>query len=165
MLLPIYTAAFVRSDGTESAPASTEDESDVSSDLATLVSTIIDFLVQATSRKSVRVAMKSDEGRTTLLRTVEVAIRFAYMTTDDEEDWAEDPNAFIADEDDELVAYNVRNASLDLVTALVENVGTSALESLSAAFSSIGSESAQKQGEGDDDWCVRYLLWSPTTGR
>lgn len=31
-----------------------------------------------------------------------------------EDTWASDPNAFVADEDDEMLTYNVRAASIDL---------------------------------------------------
>ena len=33
-----------------------------------------------------------------------------------EESWAADPNAFVADEDDEMVSWNVRAACTDFVT-------------------------------------------------
>lgn len=43
-----------------------------------------------------------------------------------EDSWASDPNAFVADEDDEMVSYNVRAAAIDFVAVrsflLVERV-------------------------------------------
>ena len=139
-LLPVYEAACLSSSSDFSLPSAStgEEDSDVSTDLGTLVASIIDFVAQAGRRKAVRAVLTDGRGPSaTLVEFCLKAIDFAKMTTDDvslacwcggnallmrprssiqEENWASDPNAFVADEDDEmLTAYNVRSAALDLV--------------------------------------------------
>jgi len=85
-LFPIYTAASLSnsSDFTIPSSQSGEEDSDVSSDLGTLVSTVVDFLAQTVRRKSVR-SLFADGNKPTpaLVDMLVKAIEFAKMTTDD----------------------------------------------------------------------------------
>lgn len=85
-LLPIYEAACLSSSSDFSLPSAStgEEDSDVSTDLGTLIASVIDFVAQAGRRKSVRALLS--EGRRPSASLVEFcakAIDFAKMTTDD----------------------------------------------------------------------------------
>lgn len=139
-IAPVYRAAFLSSSSDFDVPAPVEEDSQVASDLPGLVATMLDFLCQTVKRKSIK-SLFVEAGKATALldASIGIALTFAQMTADDvcllgtisaaasdllaasqEESWATDPNAFVADEDDEMATYNVRAASIDLV-----NVSTS----------------------------------------
>lgn len=68
--------------------------------------------------------MFSEKGAENLLApAVQAAFSFARMTTDDEENWENDPNAFVADEDDEMINYSVRATCVDFVIVSVLSFG------------------------------------------
>jgi hypothetical protein len=116
-LLPIYDAAYLSNSSDFSIPstASGDEDSDISMDLGTFVATILDFIAQAARRKTVRSLFAENNKATAgLVEFLKQAIEFSKMTTDDEDTWASDPNAFVADEDDEMVSQNVRSAALDM---------------------------------------------------
>lgn len=93
-----------------------------------------------------------------------------------EDSWASDPNAFVADEDDEMMtAYNVRSAALDLaivshsppytsayrltspqLQAFVETLGDSAYRALQAACERAAQRAEQQKAAGDEDWWKGY---------
>jgi hypothetical protein len=201
-LLPVYEAACLSSSSDFSLPSAStgEEDSDVSTDLGTLVASIIDFVAQAGRRKAVRSVLTDGRGPSaSLVEFCLKAIDFAKMTRDDvsladmvrvvgmvwlirwryskqEDNWASDPNAFVADEDDEMMtAYNVRSAALDLVIvsrdslyptaftltphqwqAFVETLGDSAYRALQAAFERAAQRAEQQKAAGDEDWWKGY---------
>lgn len=85
-LSPVYESACLSNSSDYSLPSTStgEEDSDVSSDLGTLVATVLDFVGQAARRKSVRMVLV--EGRQPSAALVDFcnkAIDYARMTTDD----------------------------------------------------------------------------------
>ena len=138
LLHPLYETHYLSSTSDASLPTSTGDEdSDVPSDLPGLVAAMMDFTTQAARRKGCREMFVGGDGMgTPLLESSSVvAIAYAMMTADDvrfysplrsgaerrltsqsqEESWANDPNAFVADEDDEMVGCSVRISGVDFI--------------------------------------------------
>ncbi|KPV76594.1 uncharacterized protein RHOBADRAFT_52581 [Rhodotorula graminis WP1] len=158
-LFPIYTAASLSNSSDFTLPTSQtgEEDSDISSDLGTFVSTVVDFLAQAVRRKAVRsLFIEGPRPTPALVDMLAKAIEFAKMTTDDEDSWATDPNAFVADEDDEMMSYNVRSASLDLVQSFVETLSGPSLVALQSAFQAVASSADRLRAQGDEDWWKGY---------
>ncbi|GAA5921433.1 hypothetical protein JCM3775_003046 [Rhodotorula graminis] len=158
-LFPIFTAASLSNSSDFTLPTSQtgEEDSDISSDLGTFVSTVVDFLAQAVRRKAVRsLFVEGPRPTPALVDMLAKAIEFAKMTTDDEDSWATDPNAFVADEDDEMMSYNVRSASLDLVQSFVETLSGPSLVALQSAFQAVASSADQLRAQGDEDWWKGY---------
>ncbi|GAA5974253.1 hypothetical protein JCM11641_003356 [Rhodosporidiobolus odoratus] len=158
-LSPIYTAAYLSNSADLSIPSSTtgEEDSDVSTDLPTLVSTILDFVAQAARRKAVRsLFVTGGKPATGLVDFLIKAIELAQMTTDDEETWASDPNALVADEDDEMASYNVRAAALDMSIAFVETFSDTGLAALQTAFERVGTAAEQLRSQSNEDWWKGY---------
>ncbi|KAE9038355.1 hypothetical protein PR001_g5591 [Phytophthora rubi] len=56
-----------------------------------------------------------------------VMIGYMQITVSQMESWQEDPNKYVADEDDESLAFNVRNAAADLLTELEAVLGRKAV--------------------------------------
>uniref|UniRef100_A0AAV1T7M1 Importin N-terminal domain-containing protein n=1 Tax=Peronospora matthiolae TaxID=2874970 RepID=A0AAV1T7M1_9STRA len=56
-----------------------------------------------------------------------VMIGYMQITVSQMESWQEDPNKYVADEDDESLAFNVRNAATDLLTELEAVLGRKAV--------------------------------------
>lgn len=138
LLHPLYETHYLSSTSDATLPTSTGDEdSDVPSDLPGLVAAMMDFTTQAARRKGCREMFVGADGRgTPLLESSSVvALAYAMMTVDDvhhypspprhraptdpfsiqEESWANDPNAFVADEDDEMVGCSVRISGIDFI--------------------------------------------------
>ncbi|GAA5855822.1 hypothetical protein JCM8547_000374 [Rhodosporidiobolus lusitaniae] len=158
-LLPLYTAAYLSNSSDFSIPSSStgEEDSDISTDLSSLVSTILDFIAQAARRKTVKaVFVEGSKPTPALVEFLVKTIELAQMTTDDEESWAADPNAFVADEDDEMVLYNVRAAALDVAISFTETFSSTALVALQSAFEAAAGTAEQLRSEGDEDWWKRY---------
>lgn len=134
-----YQRAFVSSSSDVSVPAPSEEDSQVAADMPSLVSTALDFVAQSARRKGVKdTFVQNGEATQALLATCQLACVYAQMTSDDvsrqaktdphrsenrewlllisqEDNWASDPNAFIADEDDEMLTYSPRAAAIELV--------------------------------------------------
>ncbi|CAI5700610.1 unnamed protein product [Peronospora effusa] len=56
-----------------------------------------------------------------------IMIGYMQITVSQMESWQEDPNKYVADEDDESLAFNVRNAATDLLTELEAVLGRKAV--------------------------------------
>ncbi|KAJ6609355.1 ARM repeat-containing protein [Mycena sp. CBHHK59/15] len=85
----------------ESVPRSSENES---IELPQLICPIIDFTAAVTRGGKARGC-------------------FLQMTNDDEENWATNANAFVAQEEDETQPYSVRVAGFDLLACLIDQTG------------------------------------------
>ncbi|GAA5887335.1 hypothetical protein JCM6882_002496 [Rhodosporidiobolus microsporus] len=158
-LLPIYTAAYLSNSSDFSIPSSSggEEDSDISTDLPSLVSTVLDFVAQGARRKAVKgLFVEGGKPSAGLVEFLVRGIELAQMTTDDEDSWASDPNAFVADEDDEMASYNVRAAALDMSIAFIETFSDTALLALQSAFSSVASSSEQQRAQSSEDWWKGY---------
>ncbi|GAA5868959.1 hypothetical protein JCM16303_000320 [Sporobolomyces ruberrimus] len=154
-LLPIYDAAYLSNSSDFSVPSagSGDEDSDISMDLGTFVATILDFIAQAARRKTVRSLFAENNKPTPgLVEFLKQAMEFSKMTTDDEETWASDPNAFVADEDDEMVSQNVRSAALDMAIAFVETFTSSGFVALQSAFETLAAQSQQLRSQSNEDW-------------
>ncbi|KAM0754424.1 ARM repeat-containing protein [Meredithblackwellia eburnea MCA 4105] len=149
LLLPLYTSVSLSSSSLSPPSPSEESSGDVPSDLSTLVSTLVDWETQVVGR-----ARRTGQGL--LTKAVETAVWFGRMTTDDEDNWASDPNAFVADEDDDMVTFNVRAACLDYVGALVEQFEDKTIKTLWTVFEKVAVESEKAKESGDADWWKAY---------
>ncbi|BGP06448.1 hypothetical protein JCM10049v2_002270 [Rhodotorula toruloides] len=158
-LHPLYTAAYLSNSSDFSVPssASGEEDSDISTDLSTLVSTVLDFVAQAVRRKAVRpVLVENQKPTQAFVVFLRRAIEYAQMTTDDEESWASDPNAFVADEDDEMSSYNVRSAAIDMAIAAVETLQDPGLSAMQVAFGQVAQAADSSRSQSDEDWWKGY---------
>eukprot|EP00698_Gefionella_okellyi_P025968 TRINITY_DN974_c0_g1_i2.p1 TRINITY_DN974_c0_g1~~TRINITY_DN974_c0_g1_i2.p1 ORF type:complete len:932 (-),score=219.47 TRINITY_DN974_c0_g1_i2:531-3326(-) len=81
-----------------------------------------------------------------------ITITYMQMTSDQEEIWSTDANAFIADDEDDSWAYTTRVCAADLFTEIVEVYGEDGLRAIiNAAFARM-ADAAQRQQAGHPQW-------------
>lgn len=111
-LLPTFTANYLHSSGFR--PQTLEDEPQ---ELTRLMAALIDFVSSVARGGKAKSWFETDQnqaGGNNLAPLVTMLVRWAQMTRDNEEEWAEDANLFVAQEEDETQAYSVRVAVFDL---------------------------------------------------
>lgn len=115
LALPVYHHAYLSSTADFDIPVTEdEDASSVPSDLPGFVVTVFEFLAGAVRLKAAKKLYIANKQPTELLQlSIESVMAYGQMTTDEEDDFATNPNAFVADEDDEAAAYSVRAAAND----------------------------------------------------
>ncbi|KAL8280102.1 hypothetical protein RQP46_007432 [Phenoliferia psychrophenolica] len=157
LLAKVYETSYLSSSADFDRPQSEEEDSDVPTDLSTLIATLLDFETQVSRKKSVREFFVGRNGPGEgMEHSMDQALAYARMTTDDEDSWASDPNAFVADEDDEMVSWNVRAACTDFVTGLIDTYGEYALKALWSAFQRRAAECDASKLRSEDDWWKGY---------
>ncbi|KAJ8502778.1 hypothetical protein ONZ45_g11445 [Pleurotus djamor] len=127
-----------------SAPGTSEDES---VDLSQLACPIFDFVGRIVRHGKAGAWL--DDSNTTLL--VSAVFKIAQMTTDDEETWASNVNAFTAQEGDDSV-YGTRVAAFDLLTSLIDRNPVQIATTFQTIIQQVVSTSMQARDNGDQDW-------------
>ncbi|KAK4058553.1 hypothetical protein OIO90_000715 [Microbotryomycetes sp. JL221] len=151
--IEVYRAAYLSSASEFDIPSEQEEDSQVAADLPSVVAGALDFLSQAVRRKG-NGNLRDDPD--VVMAITRLVFTYAQMSTEDEDSWASDPNAFIADEDDEMLSFTPRAASLELANAVVEMIGTPAWSILWRAFQKRAHESDEARTRGEEDWWKGY---------
>ncbi|KXN85718.1 Importin-9 [Leucoagaricus sp. SymC.cos] len=128
----------------EPVPTTSEDET---IDLAQLISPIIDFISDVTRRGKSKEWLEAN-----LHQLVSVIFNYSQITQDDEENWANNANAFVAQEDDETQAYSIRVAGFDLLSVLAERSPAQTTRASAATIQQIIQSSQQARDGGNNDW-------------
>ncbi|PAV22617.1 ARM repeat-containing [Pyrrhoderma noxium] len=137
-LLPTFSSA--------ESPSLSEEDEPIS--LSMLGCPIIDFIAVITRGSKAKFWLTPSN----VEALVVVLCGWMQMTDEDEENWANDANAFVAHEDDETQSYSLRVAGLDLVANLVEREPGVTISALSQAISKIVPESQQARKSGSTEW-------------
>ncbi|KAF8215831.1 ARM repeat-containing protein [Mycena galopus ATCC 62051] len=127
--------------GAESAPRSSENES---IELPQLICPIFDFTA-AVTRGGKSKGWFENGNLSALIASV---FNFLQMTNEDEEMWATNPNAFVAQEEDETQPYSVRVAGFDLLARAGKRDWWRPLE---ASLAAIGSQAEAVQDCVEDE--------------
>ncbi|GJJ12042.1 hypothetical protein Clacol_006283 [Clathrus columnatus] len=143
VLLPSFAKYNIYS--TDIAPTSSEDEIITIPRLAT---PIIDYISSLSRRSAAKIWFDS----TNLIPLTCAIFQWIQMTGEDEELWTNNPNAFLAQEDDESQEYSVRVAGLDLLSNLLERFPTDATRALEAATTKLIDSSNIARQYGTSDW-------------
>lgn len=155
-LLPLHTlyAISSTSDATPPPPA-TDDSAGDEPTIEQVVSPLLDLLTELTRAGKLKAGWTTGNDSTetdALASAVLSALGFSLMTTDDEEEWANDPNAFAADEDDETDLYSLRVACHDFIATLLEKYPRPSARVLQSAVQWRIGASEIEQKRGDVDW-------------
>ncbi|TFY66382.1 hypothetical protein EVG20_g4698, partial [Dentipellis fragilis] len=151
-LFPIFYAYYLSPTPAGDVPQS-EDGENV--ELTRLAAPLVDF-VSAVARGGRARAWFEENGR--LGTVVDAAVKWAQMTSENEDDWASDANLFVSQEDDETQAYSVRVAVFDLLSSLLQRAPVPACAALETASQSVVNESRSAREAGNADW------WRPLEG-
>ncbi|KIY73361.1 ARM repeat-containing protein [Cylindrobasidium torrendii FP15055 ss-10] len=137
---------------TDQPPSSSDEEEAVH--LSNLISSILDFIAN-TVRGGKAKAWFTKEHSQELIACV---FRYAQMTVEDEESWAENANSFVAQEDDETQDYSVRIAGFDLLASLMDRNDVQSTSIFQAVIRHVIETSDQARNSGNDHW------WKPLEG-
>ncbi|KAL0575020.1 hypothetical protein V5O48_006949 [Marasmius crinis-equi] len=130
---------------TETVPPSSEDEP-VS--LPQLITSTMDFVASIARGGRARDWFNGERAAA----LVSAVFNYIQMTDEDEETWANNANAFVAQEDDDLVNYSVRVAGLDLLTVLMDRNTAQATAICHNVIQQIVGSSEQARNAGKKDW-------------
>ncbi|KAG9127317.1 hypothetical protein FRC07_014850 [Ceratobasidium sp. 392] len=126
-LLPVFVNHYVQSDAV-SPPTSSTDDPDQQVSLTHSASSLIDYVGNAIRTSAGRSWFESTDGA--LQSYIEMVASWAQMTEEDEENWSSNPNAFVAEEDDETELFSLRIAGFDLVMHFLDRVAVPTLQAL-----------------------------------
>ncbi|KAG8722408.1 hypothetical protein FRC09_006303 [Ceratobasidium sp. 395] len=126
-LLPTFVNHYVQS-GAVPPPSSSTDDPDQQVSLTHLASSLIDYVGSAVRTSAGRSWLESTNGA--LQSYIEMVAGWAQMTEEDEENWANNPNAFVAEEDDETELFSLRIAGFDLIMHFLDRVAVPTLHAL-----------------------------------
>ncbi|KAJ7040268.1 ARM repeat-containing protein [Mycena alexandri] len=129
----------------ESAPRSSENES---IELPQLICPIFDFTASVT-RGGKSKGWFENQNLSALIASV---FNFLQMTNEDEETWAANPNAFVAQEEDETQPYSVRVAGFDLLACLIDQTRSHTATAFQSTIQEIINSSQQARDGGRRDW-------------
>ncbi|KAG8847467.1 hypothetical protein FRB96_001608 [Tulasnella sp. 330] len=151
-LLPTFHTFYLQSDATPT-PGTTEDPSEV--DLLTrLTSSILEFLATASRTNSGKAWLSSNDGQQALPSLIRHIVAWAQMTNDEEEQWATDVNAFIADDNNEE-SWTIRDTGCDLMEVLIERIPGTAGPALPAITLQLAREAMHGRTSSMANW------WKP----
>ncbi|TFK26759.1 ARM repeat-containing protein [Coprinopsis marcescibilis] len=140
---PVFAHYYLAS--SESPPRTSEDES---VDLPQLICPTLDFISAAMRGRKARGWFTGDN----LSLLVSAVFNLTQVTDEDEETWANNANAFIAQEEDETVQYSVRVAGFDLLGVLIDKEPVGTTRTIQTVFSQIVTSSNQARDAGNSEW-------------
>ncbi|KAJ7610789.1 armadillo-type protein [Roridomyces roridus] len=129
----------------ESAPRSSENEA---IELPQLICPIFDF-AGAVTRGGKSKGWFDNQNLPALIASV---FNFLQMTNEDEENWANNPNAFVAQEDDDTQPYSVRIAGFDLLACLIDQAQVQTTAAFQSTIREVITASQQARDAGRPDW-------------
>ncbi|KAF8844142.1 ARM repeat-containing protein [Paxillus ammoniavirescens] len=113
-IFPTYDSYYIGA--AEPAPGSSEDEA---VELPHLICPMFDFLSNVVRGGKAKQWLDSQSNPQHLPHLIGATFRYTQMTAEDEETWAANANAFVAQEDDETDAYGVRVAGFELLNTIL----------------------------------------------
>lgn len=138
----------------------TESEDGESLTIPQYTSNVFEFIASAarkTSGRSVLVQGGSTQASDVFAQITYLALYYAQITSEDEERWHSDMEAYVADEDEDIPAATVRTAALDLMAGFCNSSqAAAALETVMPAMSRLMEEADRLQSEGQSDWWKGY---------
>ncbi|KAF9078120.1 ARM repeat-containing protein [Rhodocollybia butyracea] len=129
----------------ETVPSSSEDEA---IELPQLITSVMDFVSSVARNGRAKDWFAGDNS----IALVSAVFNYIQMTDDDEETWANNANAFVAQEDDDLAPYSVRVAGLDLLTCLLDRSPAQTTTTCDNVIQKVVVSSDRARSAGKKDW-------------
>ncbi|KAG8898465.1 hypothetical protein FRC00_002797 [Tulasnella sp. 408] len=151
-LLPAHQTYYLTPDGP--TPPGSSDDSGETTLLPQLGRAILEFIKSATRTKAMKEWVLADEkegASQVIAPLLSLIIAWAQMTAEDEEEWASDPNAFLADDIDEESA-TLRNVAFDIVVSIEEIAPEGTATAAQAVLQRIVQESNNAKQGGNLGW-------------
>ncbi|KAK4689861.1 importin-9, partial [Tremellales sp. Uapishka_1] len=158
-LLPLFTAHYVSSDPDAPEPPSPTSDAGFNGpkmDLDDLACAVFDFLTPAVrTPKIAPILVKNEVGTDVMENIIGIVLAYTQVTRENEEEWLEDANAFVADDDDETEMYGLRVNGHDLIGSIINKWPAPVAKILQDLTSRRVQESAAAKQSGNADW------WKP----
>ncbi|EJD54369.1 ARM repeat-containing protein [Auricularia subglabra TFB-10046 SS5] len=150
-LAPVYAKYYLSADG-PNPPVSEEDPEGIT--VQALVAPLTDFLSSIVRKGRLNEWLAHPEHVQALVSS---AVLWAQITTEDEGKWEDNPNSFVAEDDDVVNADNLRAASFELISAclplhLIEKAPVPTLAALQTTATSIVADSDAQKQQGNTIW-------------
>ncbi|KZV81039.1 ARM repeat-containing protein [Exidia glandulosa HHB12029] len=145
-LAPLYATYYLSADG-PSPPVSEEDPEGIT--IPALVAPLLDFLSNLVRKGRLAEWIARPENVQALVGSV---VSWAQITTEEEGKWEDSPNTFVAEDDDDANADNLRAAAFELISHLVDSVAAPTVAALNVATTSIVAESNAAKQAGSAIW-------------
>ncbi|EAU92368.2 hypothetical protein CC1G_00587 [Coprinopsis cinerea okayama7 len=142
-LYPVFAHYYLAS--SDSVPRTSEDES---VELPQLICPIMDFISSAMRGRKARLWFTGDN----LSLLVSAVFNLSQVTDEDEETWANNANAFVAQEDDETFQYGVRVAGFDLLSVLIDREAVNTTKTFQTVLHQVVTASQQAKETGNSEW-------------
>ncbi|WWC92624.1 uncharacterized protein L201_007583 [Kwoniella dendrophila CBS 6074] len=158
-LLPLFQTFYLSN--AEDAPEPPSPTSDVGMldpkiDITDLACSIFDFLTPAVRTKNAPgILLNGEQGNEVMQGIIDIVIEYTQITRENEEEWMEDPNAFVIDEDDETEQYGIRTTGYDLIGSMMDKWRQPVTSILQSKVQQRVQESAGARSSGNPDW------WKP----
>lgn len=131
------------------APEPREDDADVAAGVSGMALSALSFVTEALRAPVDRsLGELAADPRDAALRVLRAACAYAQITREDEEEWDADPDAFVAEDDEENVAVTLRTVSTDLCEHLLEGAPHAAV----AAAARLADETPRDASAGSAWW-------------
>ncbi|KAL4067241.1 armadillo-type protein [Scleroderma yunnanense] len=139
----VYNHCYITADTT--ALGSSEDEA---VELPQLICPIFDFFSSVTRGGKAREWLSTSN----LTALVEQIFQYSQMTADDEETWATNANAFVAQEEDENQVYGVRVAGFEVLYTLLDRSPAQVCTTLQVQLQQAIASSHEARNRGTPNW-------------
>lgn len=136
-----FSAYYLDADA-EPPFAVADGDSDIETTLPNLLCSVIDFIAEASRGDRGRAVFVSgsDQPSEAMSALVAILVSYARITSEEEEDWTSDANAFVAASEEDAIEYGLRVAAADLCQDLLEAYPRAATRSLGEAVTSSTSD-------------------------
>lgn len=155
-LYPIFYDFYVSSTDSAREPpsASSNADDDLESDVPAVACAALDFLTAISRARGAKNVFIQADGQGTKLHQslVALVLKWSQIRRDEEDDWLSDPNAFVADDDDESESYGLRTSGFDLLGSLLDKFAGDAGRVLQQATKSRMQEADEARSAGQSDW-------------
>nr|XP_019043733.1 hypothetical protein I302_08314 [Kwoniella bestiolae CBS 10118]OCF22663.1 hypothetical protein I302_08314 [Kwoniella bestiolae CBS 10118] len=159
-LLPSFHSYYLsNAEDSHEPPSPTSDVGmlDPKIDITDLACAIFDFLTPAVRTKNAPSILLDGQGNgnEVMQGVVDVVLDYTQITRENEEEWMEDPNAFVIDEDDETEQYGIRTSGYDLIGSMMDKWPHPVTSILQSRVQHKVHDSAGARSSGNPDW------WKP----
>ncbi|KAH7924492.1 ARM repeat-containing protein [Leucogyrophana mollusca] len=146
VIFPTYNHYYISASG--STPGSSEDET---VELPQLICPLFDFVSNAIRGGKAKGWLAAENTNA----LIEAIFSYAQMTAEDEETWATNANAFVAQEEDENQTYGVRVAGFELLYTLLDRSPAQVCTVFQSTLQQVGTSSQSSRDNGVASW------WKP----
>ncbi|KZT73366.1 ARM repeat-containing protein [Daedalea quercina L-15889] len=145
-LYPVYLHHYVLAETAVPPPSEATDSE--STELTQLYCAICDFVAGSARHARGREFWTEDS----MGKVVLALVQWVQITKDDEDEWINNANAFVAQEAEEAMSFSVRIAGMDLLGAIIDGFQPLAMNTMQLAIQQVIAQSEVEKTSGNLNW-------------